>query len=108
MAAAESDVDVAVAFDPALTAAEGLEVRVELTTTLANALGTDDVDVTEFYSVRPEVGARAVETGTVLVGDQETLEEYADRYERASGAEETHAERMQRLYDVLERLDARV
>jgi predicted nucleotidyltransferase len=107
-ATAGSDVDVAVAFKPSLTAAERLEVRIELTTALAKALGTNDVDVTDLDSVRPEVGVRAVETGTVLVGDQETLEEYADRYERASGAEETHAERMRRFDDILERLEAQV
>ena len=107
-ATAGSDVDVAVAFDPALTAAERLEVRVELTTALAKALGTNDVDVTDLDAVRPEVGVRAVETGTVLLGDRETLEEYADGYEPASGAAETHAERMRRFDDILERLDAQV
>ena len=107
-ATAGSDVDVAVAFDPALTAAERLEVRIELTTALAKALGTNAVDVTDLDAVRPEVGIRAVETGTVLVGDQETLEEYADRYERALGAEETHTERTGRFDALLERLDAQV
>jgi predicted nucleotidyltransferase len=107
-ATAESDVDVAVAFEPSLTAAERLEARVELTTALANALGTNAVDVTDLDSVRPAVDVRAAETGTVLAGDRETLEEYADRYERASGAAETHAERIRRFDALLERLDAQV
>jgi hypothetical protein len=58
--------------------------------------------------VRPAVGVRAVETATVLVGDRETPGECADRYERASGAAETHTEPMCRPDDLLERLDAQV
>jgi predicted nucleotidyltransferase len=108
-AATVSDVDIAVAFEDALSAAERLEARIKLTTALAKALGTDDIDVADLDSVRPAVGAHALGTGTRLVGDRTLLEEYADRYERElERDEETHAERMRRFDALLERLEAKI
>jgi predicted nucleotidyltransferase len=108
-ATSKSDVDIAVAFEDALSAAERLEARIELTTALAKALGTDDIDVTDLDSVRPAVGSHALETGTRLVGDRTLLEEYADRYKRElEKDEQTHAERMRRFDALLERLEPKV
>lgn len=108
-ATVESDVDVAAALEESLSAAERLEARIELTTALAKALGTDDVDVTNLGSVRPAVGARAVGTGVLLVGDRTLLEEYRERFAPEAGERaETHAERMRRFDALLERLETRV
>lgn len=85
-ATTSSDIDVAVAFEEGLSAAERLEQRIELTTALSKALGIDAIDVTDLDQVRPEVGRSVLETGIVLVGD----------------------DRMRRFDDVLERLEGRV
>ena len=104
----ESDVDIAVAFETDLTAAERLEQRVELTARLVDALGTDDVDVADLDAIRPEVGISALESGRRLYGDQKTLDEYLERFERETPDDETHEDRMRRFDSVLERLEESV
>ena len=106
-ATASSDVDIAVAFEDGLSSATRLERRIELTTALSKALGIDDVDVTDLDRVRPEVGRSVLETGVVLVGDDQALDEYRDRFEREA-TDESHDDRMRRFDDVLDRLEGRV
>lgn len=102
-----SDVDIAVGFEEDIPATERLEHRIELTTELAKTLGTDDIDVADLDTVRPAVGLSALDTGIVLLGDEETLARYRERFER-EGDEETHEERMRRFDGVLDRLEGRV
>lgn len=105
----ESDVDVAVAFETDLSLAERLNERIDLTTELVRVLGTNVVDVTDLDSVPPGVGADALETGELLVGDRSTLVACRQRFERErTSVEGTHDERMQRFESILERLDAAV
>lgn len=105
----ESDVDVAVAFEADLSPAERLNERIDLTTALVRVLGTDAVDVTDLDSVSPGVGADALESGQLLVGDRSTLSAYRRRFERErTTVEGTHDERMRRFESILERLDAAV
>ena len=105
---AESDVDVAVAFEAGLSPAERLEHRVSLIVDLVETLGTDDVDVADLDAIRPAVGASALRSGTVLLGDRELIEMYHERFERATVNDETHGDRMRRFDALLERLEGRV
>jgi len=106
-ATAQSDIDVAVAFEGEMPASRRLEKRIELTTDLMTTLGTDAVDVTDLDAVTPAVGRDAMETGQLLVGNRSTLEEYRKRFERQHTAgTETHDDRMEQFDSIIERLDA--
>ena len=108
-ATTDSDVDVAVAFDEDCTPSERLDRRIDLTTDLVESLGANDVDVTDLDSVRADVGNSALQHGTLLVGEMETLEEYRERFERETRSRnDTHEERMDRFDALLERLEGRV
>jgi predicted nucleotidyltransferase len=104
-ATAASDVDVAVAFDAALSPDERLRRRVELTADLASALATDDVDVADLDSITPAVGRSVLEDGIVLVDDG-CADAYEAQFRAAREDAETHEERMQRFDEVLRRLEA--
>lgn len=106
-ARSDSDVDVAVGFEPGVSAPERLQYRIELTVELSKRLDTDAVDVADLDRLRPEVGLSAVETGIALVGDESVLDSYRERFEGETG-EETHEERMRRFDAVLENLEGRV
>ena len=101
-----SDVDVAVAFAGDRSPSERLELRIELVVDLVEALGTDAVDVADFDSIRPAVGASALDHGTVLVGDGDALEAARDRFD--DEPDESHEERMERFDSILDRLEADV
>jgi predicted nucleotidyltransferase len=107
-AVAESDVDVAVAFEQDLSPDQRLDERIELTTELMRTLGTDAVDVADLDTIRPAVGITALERGQVLVGDRSTVEAYRRRFERERTEEGTHDERMQQFDAILDRLDTKV
>lgn len=107
-ATAASDVDVAVAFETKLSPADRLRQRIELTTDLAAALGTDEIDVADLEEIRPAVGRTALKDGTVLLGE-EFADEYLEQFEAArERTAETHDERMERFDAVLDRLEARM
>jgi predicted nucleotidyltransferase len=108
-ATTDSDVDVAVAFEEDCSPSERLDRRIDLTTDLVAFLGTNDVDVTDLDSVRPDVGSSALQHGTLLVGGREVLEEYLERFERERrSTDDTHEERMDRFDSLLERLEGKV
>jgi len=108
-ATADSDVDIAVAFEEGLSPTERLERRIDLIGALIDALGTDDVDVADLDTIRPEIGLSALRTGRVLLGTQETIEDYRDRFERETTVDdETHEQRMRRFDSILEQLEGRV
>lgn len=77
---AESDVDVAVAFD-------GLEpgsreynnVLFGLSADLAAALGTDDIDVVDLRRAPPELARAVFDDGTLLVGTDRDVERLRDQ-----------------------------
>lgn len=103
-AGADSDVDVAVAFEDRLSSAERLQARVELVVDLIEALGIDDVDVADLDAIRPAVGLSALEDGDVLLGD-DVARTYRDRFREAAVLDdETHEDRMRAFDAVLERL----
>lgn len=106
--AVESDVDIAVAFDDTLSECDRLQCRISLTATLVETLSTDAVDVTDLDAIRPAVGLAAVNTGYLLLGDQETLETYRTQFEREVGPAETHKQRMERFDAILDRLEETV
>ena len=81
--------------------------RIELTTELVLSLGTDDVDVADLETIRPEGREAALTDGTVLVGDRSTVEAYRKRFARERADDDTHNDRMERFDAILERLDAR-
>lgn len=105
----DSDIDVAIAFDENCPPSERLDRRIELTTDLVEALGTNEVDVTDLDAIRPEVGISALRDGTLLVGNRDLAETYLERFEReARSTDDTHAERMHRFDALLERLEGQV
>lgn len=108
MATPGSDIDVAVAFESDLTASDRLQQRIELTARLVNVLGTDDVDVADLDVIRPEVGIAAIESGRLLYGSQETLDDYLERFRNETPTDETHEDRMRRFDSVLDRLEESV
>jgi predicted nucleotidyltransferase len=108
-ATAKSDVDIAVAFEEGVSAADRLDRRLDLIVDLVEALGTDDVDVADLDSIRPSVGLSALQTGRVLLGDEAVLEDYRERFRTAAlPSDELREERLRRFDAVLARLEDRV
>jgi predicted nucleotidyltransferase len=106
--AADSDVDIAVAFDEGLSSTERLTHRSRLTADLMSVLGTNDVDVADLDAIRPAIGASALRTGRLLLGDPATVERYLERFERETPDPDTHEERMRRFDAILDRLEGTV
>lgn len=102
-----SDVDVAVAFDESLSTEERHRARLGLTVDRMEALGTDDVDVADFATVRPAVGVSALRSGRVLVGQAATVEAFADRLESMAESR-SHEERVRQFDELLNRLEEAV
>jgi predicted nucleotidyltransferase len=107
-ATADSDIDIAVAFETGLSEAERFDRRIALTAALIETLGTDTVDVADLDSIRPEVGHTAVNTGHLIVGDPQTIEEYRNQFEREATSPGTHEQRMEQFDTILDRLDEMV
>ena len=105
----ESDIDVAVSFDGDRSPQERLELRIDLVVELTKALGMDAVDVADFESIRPEIGISALQTGIILVGQEEQVEHLLDQLEQeVTSDEETHEDRMRRFDSILDQLEADV
>jgi len=99
-----SDIDVAVAFDAALSTEQRTRARIDLVVDLTRTLGTDDVDVVDLDAVRPAVGAVALEDGLVLVGDPDDAERRRAAFD-AETTERAHEERMRRFDEFLSRME---
>lgn len=108
LATSDSDIDIAVAFTEHLSESERLDCRIELVVDLMEALGTDDVDLADLETIRPEVGLQAIETGQSLLGGEATREEYRKQFEREASTRGTHEERMDNFDALLRRLEERV
>lgn len=106
-ATAESDVDLAVEFHEELSDDERHRATLELIVDLMEALGVNDVDVTDLEGVRPTVGASALETGIVVLGDDEHVAELRERLDGRRTVR-SHAERMRRFDELLARLEETV
>ena len=102
-----SDVDVAIEFDPSLSDEERRTARLDVIVDLSRSLGIDEVDVTDLDTVRPAIGASAIEHGIVIVGDDKRVEQLHDDFTGRT-TERTHEERMERFDDALDSLEETV
>lgn len=100
----QSDVDIGVLFEADCSAADRRELYLDLHSTVAAALGTDQVDVTLLDDIPPAVGRQALQSYEVLVGDATLAEELRDRYESAAPPP-THDDLVERLDESLATLD---
>lgn len=103
----ESDVDVAVAFEESLPPEDRHRARIDLVVDLMETLEVNDVDVTDLDGVRPAVGASALRTGVVLVGDQDRFDQLREEFESRT-TELTHEERMRAFDEIIDRLEEAV
>lgn len=105
----ESDIDIAAAFDETVDRDDRLSARIDLIVDLSARLGTDDIDVADVASIKPTVGEHAMRTGTLLVGDEASRQEYLERFqdERPSSPA-SHEERMERLQSIVDRLETKL
>lgn len=108
VATSDSDIDIAVAFSENLSESDRLDCRIELVVDLMEDLGTNDVDLADLDTIRPEVGLQAIETGHSLLGDEKTQQAYRNRFERDASPEHTHEERMRDFDALLRRLEETV
>jgi len=99
---AQSDVDIGVVFEDECPEDERRELYLDLHSTLAMAVGTDDVDVTLLDDVPASVGRRALQSYEVLVGDSAVPADLRERYEETAPSRE---EVLARLDEKLARLD---
>lgn len=103
----ESDIDIAIAFDETVEDDRQIPARVDLIVDLSDQLETDAIDITDLDTVRPSVGAHALRTGILLVGDDTLREEYLTGYERHLETDtDSHEHRMKRLQNIVDRLEA--
>jgi predicted nucleotidyltransferase len=102
---AESDVDIAVEFEDTLSTDERHRARIDLIVDVQETLGIDDVDVVDLDGVRPAVGASALRTGVVLVGDEKRVERLREDF-GSQTTSRSHDERMREFDDIIERLEA--
>lgn len=99
-----SDVDIAVEFESEDVALPRRHrARATLVADLAEALGTDDVDVADLDTVRPAVGAAALGSGILLVGDEDRAVSLREHFEERTETE-THEDRLQRFDAIVDRL----
>lgn len=73
----DSDVDVAVEFEPTTDLEDAL---LSLLADLSSATGGADVDVALLSDVDPRVGVSACRNGVLLVGDREQFESHCQRF----------------------------
>ncbi|RJX49359.1 type VII toxin-antitoxin system MntA family adenylyltransferase antitoxin [Halonotius pteroides] len=106
-AGSHSDVDIAVEFESDVTDADRYRARLSLVVALSQALGTDDFDLVDLETVRPEVGRSALEDCIVLVGDTERVTHLLAAFERR--AEPPTADQRRARFDAaLEGVEERV
>lgn len=103
----ESDVDVAVVFEESLPTEDRHRARLDLVVDLMETLAVNDVDVTDLDGVRPSVGASALRTGVVLLGDEDRVDRLREAFESRT-TDRTHRERMQEFDELIERLEEAV
>lgn len=106
-AGSHSDIDIAVEFDPDVTNDERYRHRLSLIVDLSQALGTDDLDLVDLETVRPEVGLSALQDSLVLVGDDVRVDSLISQLERQAEIP-TADQRRDRFDAALDRLEERV
>lgn len=75
---ADSDVDVAVAFDDSLSSLDRTRARLSLIRRLSDVLGMDDVDVVPLDGAPQSLVREILADGIVVVGSPSDVEAYAD------------------------------
>lgn len=98
----QSDIDVGVLFEDDCPEAKRREFYLDLHSTLAMAVGTDNVDVTLLDDVPASVGRRALQSYEVLVGDPTVVADLREHYEETAPSRD---EVLARLDEKLVRLD---
>jgi len=102
-----SDIDIAVEFDPNVADDERYRRRLSLIVDLSQVLGTDDLDLVDLETVRPEIGLSALQDSLVLVGDDARIDSLLSQFERQAETP-TAAQRRDRFDAALDRLEERV
>lgn len=102
-----SDVDIAIEFEESVSDDDRAIARIRPLADLMEELGTDEVDVADLDAVRPEIGAAALENGTVLVGTEDRATRLRERFERQV-TPSTHEDRMDRFDELVSRMDGLV
>lgn len=97
-----SDIDLVVKFSETLDADELFQRRNRIAGELMARLGTDDVDVSDLDHLPTEIAHSALQEGILLVGDEETVDEY--RQQITSEYEQTAADRKRARDELLRRL----
>lgn len=100
----QSDIDVGVLFEEDCSAAERRDLYLDLHSTIAMALGTENVDVTLLDDIPPSVGRQALQSYEILVGDRMLAEQVRERYE-AAAPPPSHGDLVERLNKSLAALD---
>jgi predicted nucleotidyltransferase len=81
-AGSHSDIDIAVEFESDVAAADRYRARLSLIVALSQSLRTDDLDLVDLGTVRPEVGLSALEDCIVLVGDTDRVNDLLAQFKR--------------------------
>lgn len=103
----ESDVDVAVEFEDSLSDEERHRARIDLIVDLMEAIGVNDVDVTDLEDVRPAIGAAALRTGVALVGEEARIDRLREEF-ASQTIDRSHEQRMREFDELLDRLEEAV
>lgn len=103
--AAESDLDIAVAFAGELDRAERFDARIELITDLSIELDRNDIDVADFDSIRPAVGLSALRDGIVCYGDQSVARDLEREFEQAVEPPQSRAEQREQFDEIIDALE---
>ncbi|MFC7041708.1 type VII toxin-antitoxin system MntA family adenylyltransferase antitoxin [Halonotius sp. GCM10025705] len=81
-AGSHSDIDIAVEFESDVADDDRYRTRLSLIVALSQTLRTDDLDIVDLETVRPEVGLSALEDCIVLVGDADRVDDLLAQFER--------------------------
>lgn len=100
----QSDVDVGILFEEDCSPAERRKLYLDLHSTIATALGTENIDVTLLDDVPPSVGQQALQSYDVLVGQRALAEQLRERYEEIAPVP-SHEDLVKRLDESLATLD---
>lgn len=100
----QSDVDIGILFETDCSASERRKLYLDLHSSIATALGTENVDVTLLDDIPPSVGRQALQSYELLVGDPALAEQFRERYEAAAPLP-SHKDLLERLDESLTALD---
>jgi len=102
-----SDIDIAVEFDPSLSAEKHHQLRLSIIAALTQELATDDLDLVVLNTVRPAVGRSVLQDAVVIIGDQQRVDQLLERFDRQAPTP-TPEQRRDRFDAALRRLEEQV